>query len=66
MAARKRPHYYRRPRTANEKRANVEGTWNRAKRSLVNLVDCWEDKPLHREKGWKYKTKYKKQWERNL
>lgn len=57
-------HFYKRPRSMNEKRAwyNSEG-FGRARRSPRLLPDAWDDYPRGKQgKSWKNR-KIKKQWE---
>lgn len=64
--------WMRSPKTTNEKRRvgrrgrSVEGVRVRAKRSMKNLADAWDDLVLIHQRSWKTKGKYKHQWEKNL
>jgi hypothetical protein len=51
--------YYRSPKTRNEKRANQDDEFVRAKRKPKNLTDFWDDKPISEagSKTWKRKRK---------
>ena len=54
-------HYYRSPKTTQEKRANQEN-WHRGKRSPRKLGDTYWDIPVSQDNCWK--TKRKKQYHR--
>ena len=64
--AKYRGHYYRRPKSMNEKRkaADVEyKQYVKPKRNVRNLPDAWDDEKVrHIEKCWKSQSKKRKQW----
>jgi len=53
-------HYFRHPRTTQERRAS-QGSFCRARRNLHNLISAWDDISRHLNKCWKSfrKTQYK-------
>ena len=55
MKRKKIHHYYRRPRTAAEAKANQDGEYVRGKRSPRNLADAWDDNNCCHQKTWKVK-----------
>ena len=63
--AKYRGHYYRRPKSMNEKRkaADVEyKQYVKPKRNVRNLPDAWDDEKVrHIEKCWKSQSKMRKQ-----
>jgi len=64
MSARKHG-YFRRPRTAQEKRWNTAHVrFVRGRRHAVNIPSAWEDQMKSRDssKSWKDKFKKRKQW----
>ena len=62
---------FRRPHTTTEKRAfcslkDEEYTnLGRARRSIPNLPDTWDDVYAHADKSWKTQSKRKHQWKQS-
>jgi len=55
---------HKNPHTTQEKKAYYSSIeFVRAKRRPTNLADAWDDQFIGMQKGWKWKSKKRKQWE---
>jgi hypothetical protein len=54
--------YMRYPRTQQERKANLDRKWNRAKRNPCNLPTSYDDIWVRRERSWKENKKKAKQY----